>query len=152
MNALIPTLAILASALKIEHLTDGATQRAADNALNHLATAPIYEFNGSELTIWSQSTAGTQYVTDGISCTCKAAKHAICKHRALFRLLLAREILLDPGYVRAKVLEQVAPADHFDGDPGLPAGAGDVPPPCDAPPAVLIFTSMEMSEDDWYIR
>jgi len=117
MDAITPTLAILASALKIEHLTDASMQRAADNSLNHLAADPLYDFDGSELRIWSQSDAGVQYVTDGVSCTCKGGKHPMCKHRALFRLLLAREVLLDPLYVRTKILEQLEPANY--GEPPI---------------------------------
>ncbi len=35
MDAIIPTLAILASAFKIEHLTDANMLRAVDNGLSH---------------------------------------------------------------------------------------------------------------------
>src|SRR6185295_14787888 len=138
MDPITPTLAILAAALKIEHLTDASMQRAADNGLSHLATAPLYDFDGSELRIWSQSSAGVQYVTDGVSCTCKGGARAICKHRALFRLLLAREVLLDPLFVRTKILEQVAPADYFDA----------VPPP-DVAPGVGMYLSDDVA--DWSI-
>jgi len=136
MDSIVPTLTILASALKIEHLTDGAMQRATDNGLSHLASDPVYEFDGSELRIISQSerAAGTWYVTDGVSCTCKAGRHPMCKHRALFRLLLAREVLLDPLYVRTRILEQAGPAY-----------ADDVPPP-DAVPFAL-----NLPDDDWYL-
>jgi len=145
MDALIPTLAILASALKIEHLTDASMQRAADNGLSHLATEPLYDFDGSELRIWSQSSAGVQYVTDGVSCTCKGGKHAICKHRALFRLLLAREVLLDPLYVRTRILEQTAPAGY--GDPKVPCGNDDEAPPPDRAPGFYLSDDVA----DWSI-
>jgi hypothetical protein len=133
---IMPTIAILASALKLEHMTDAAVQRAADNSLSHLATVPVYEFDGSELRIWSQSDAGVEYVTDGISCTCKGNRHNICKHRALYRLFLAREVLLDPQFVRAMVAEQTAP----------PKGFNDEPPPPEQPPIAL-----NLSDDaaDW---
>ena len=132
MDAITPTLAILASAFKIEHLTDPSMLRAVDNGLGHLATEPLYDFDGSELRIWPQSDAGVQYVTDGLTCTYKGGRHAICKHRALFRLPLAREVLLDPYYVRVKILEQLLPADRDD----------EIPPPIGA---------LSTDEADWYI-
>lgn len=143
MNAITTTLAILASALKIEHLTDQSMQRAADNGLGHLATEPLYDFDGSELRIWSQSDAGVQYVTDGVSCTCKGGKHPMCKHRAIFRLLLAREVLLDPLYVRARILEQVLPSDY-----------GEAPPPDDGD-RIAAFGEpagfpLNLPDSDWY--
>jgi len=119
MDATAPTLAILASALKIEHIADQSMQRAADNALRHLAADPVYDFDGSELRILSESEAGAGVwvVTDGVGCTCKGGKHPMCKHRALFRLLLAREVLLDPLYVRTRIIEQVLPANY--GEPPI---------------------------------
>jgi hypothetical protein len=143
MDAITPTLAILASALKIEHLTDASMLRAADNGLSHMATEPLYDFDGSELRIWSQGDAGVQYVTDGLTCTCKGGRHAICKHRALFRLLLAREVLLDPYYVRVKILEQLAPLDREEDAPP------EEPPPPTTPPAIGALATTD--EDDWYI-
>jgi hypothetical protein len=149
-DSITPTLAILASALKIEHLMDASMQRATDNGLSHLATELPYEFDGSELRIVSQSEAksGAWVVTDGVSCTCKGGRHAICKHRALFRLLLAREILLDPLYVRTRIIEQVAPAGYFDSDP---------PPPDDDDriatfgTRVVALPDVYTNADDWFI-
>jgi hypothetical protein len=76
MDQIDPFIAIFASAFKLEHLTDASMQRAADNGLSHLATEPLYDFDGSELRIWSQSDAGVQYVTDGVSCTCGKGSRA----------------------------------------------------------------------------
>lgn len=143
-DPITPTLAILASALKIEHLANGAMLRAADRSLEQLTTDPVYEFDGSELRIISESEPGTWVVTDGVACTCKGAKHAICKHRLLFRLLLAREVLLDPLYVRLKVMEQVLPANY-----------GEEPPPPDDTDRIAAFGDgaafpLNLPDDDWY--
>jgi hypothetical protein len=113
MTSITPTLAILASALKLEHLGDASMLRAADRSLEHLIADPLYEFDGSELRIISESdaAAGVWIITDGVGCSCKASKYPMCKHRALYRLLLAREILLDPLFVRTKIREQLEPIE-----------------------------------------
>lgn len=108
---LSPALSMLAAALRLANPADGAVGRATERALEHLDTNPAFEFDGVELRVVSQSEAdqGVWVVTDGLSCTCKGGKHPMCKHRALFRLLLALEALRDPFYLKIQILEQLAP-------------------------------------------
>lgn len=111
-----PALTLIAGALKLQLAAsaDAAGQRAVDRAVEHLASNPVYEFDGVELRIASFSRgAGVEHITDGEICTCEGRKHAWCLHRAEFRLLLARLALESPLLLRAKIVEQMAPADDW---------------------------------------
>jgi hypothetical protein len=93
-----PILPVLATALKLELTADAAGQRAVDRALEHLAAGAVYDFDGTELrvTSYSRRHTGMIHVTDGLGCTCESAHRPWCRHRALFRLLLAALALQSP--------------------------------------------------------
>lgn len=134
----ILTMALLASAFKAVHADDTAAQRAADNALTHLRSAPILAFDATELRVLSQqpkkAADGMHYIADAEACTCDGARHPWCKHRAEYRLLLAELALRNPAELLRLVREQSAPADADDAEiavaPGITAVitavAGDV--------------------------
>lgn len=127
-TSLTPTLSFLASALKLA-AADAATERAADRAVQYLAAGPAYEFDGSELRVVSFSRGdAVWHITDGISCTCEGGKRPMCRHRALFRLLLAEAVLRDPLIIRAQIRAQFDDADDA-GDAFDDAAPGAGPRP-----------------------
>lgn len=103
----------LVTAFKLAHAADGAAGRAADKALTHLSSAPVLEFDPTELRVLSESRgrSGTHHVADGVACTCEGGRHPWCKHRAEYRLMLAALALTDPSALIRFVQEQTLPAD-----------------------------------------
>lgn len=110
------TLATLAAAMRLQFAAEPAAVRAADRALEILQSNLPYEFDGVELRVLSHSRSkeGLWQVTDGIGCTCEGHRRPWCRHRALFRLLLAQWSMTQPGYLRAKIIEQTSPEDVGD--------------------------------------
>ena len=108
------TMAALATAYKLIHEHDRAAQRAADRALGQLLEGTPYTFDGSELRVlsYSRSAEGMWHVTDGVACTCEAGAQPICRHRALYALLLAEAALRSPLVLRAQIIEQIAPLER----------------------------------------
>lgn len=106
------TLTALTMAYKLIHHADRTAQRAADGALEHLLDGTTYAFDGSELRILARrrNGDGVWYHTNGVSCTCEAHGQAICRHRALYALLLAQAALDNPLMLRAQIIEQIAPS------------------------------------------
>ncbi len=125
-----PAHPILAAALKLQlaATADAAGQRAVDNALEHLRSGAVYDFDGVALRIssYSRRNKGVIHVTDGMYCTCEGGRHPWCRHRALFRLLLAELALQSPSELRAKVVEEhpAIAAPSYD----MVAGASDEEP------------------------
>ena len=121
-----PALCGLVTAFKLAYADDDAAGRAADNAIRVLRSPAVaLAFDGVELRLLSEADAaeGIEYVTDGETCTCKARSHTWCKHRVIFRLLLALATLRGPGYVRAAIGEQTEPAVEPDAE--LPVAPWD---------------------------
>lgn len=108
-----PVLVTLASAFRLTVIDDACACRAIDRAVDHLSSGLAYEFDGVELRIqsYSRRDQGCIQVTDGIGCTCESARRPWCWHRAAARLLLAVMAFREPNVLRAKIIEQVAPAD-----------------------------------------
>lgn len=115
VNAVEPQIAFLASALKMQLTNNPAGQRAVDRAVEQLAGNPVYDFDGVELRIVSHSRGDAMWhVTDGVACTCESKHREWCRHRAIYRLLLAEAALAHPSVLRAKIHEQYMPADVED--------------------------------------
>lgn len=129
-----PALSALVTAFHLAHVVDDAAARAAEKAIRMLRGAVVLAFDGVELRVQSESEPETWYVTDGETCTCKARGRAWCKHRVIFRQLLALAALRQPGQLRAAVVEQLVPQR-----PALPAAQPE-PAPWDADPDYLTFT------------
>jgi hypothetical protein len=101
--------AILASAFKLAHLDDEAAERAADNTTRYLKSGPILVSDPTETRAQSETAKdGMYYVTDGVSCTCKA-RLTWCKHRVAHRFALARLALTDPATLVRLIQEQAVP-------------------------------------------
>lgn len=136
-----PALCALVTAFKLAHVEDESAFRAADGAIRMLRAPVALAFDGVELRVLSERAEdGTEYVTDGESCTCKAKSHPWCKHRVIFRQLLALAALRSPGLLRVAIAEQtVPPADA----PALATGRaerGQPPAPWDLDPDYLTYT------------
>lgn len=118
ITTLDPSMAVLAGSMKLQFSDDPAAQRAVDRAMEQLQVGAVYEFDGVELRIlsFSRRKDGIWHVSDGEFCTCEAGKRPWCKHRALYRLLLAQMSLREPGLLRVKILEQNDPGDDFPPD------------------------------------
>lgn len=130
-----PALCGLVTAFKLAHADDEAAGRAADNAIRHLRSTPVLAFDGVELRVLSESADdGTEYVTDGETCTCKAKSHAWCKHRVMFRLLAGLATLRGPGVLRSTIIEQAVPPVV------APIAAAPAPAPWESDPEYLTFT------------
>jgi hypothetical protein len=127
-----PMIAALAAAFTLAHDDDEAAARGAQKAVRIYRTAPVLAFDGVELRVRSEETPDAEYVTDGESCTCPARSHAWCKHRILFRLLLALASLRGPAALRAATIEQLVDVD--DAEPLAPA---DWPAPWESDPDYL---------------
>ena len=110
-----PMMAVLASAMRLQCADDPVAQRAIDQAREQLHDGTVYDFDGCEVRVVSyrQSHDGMWHVSDGVACTCENGRRSWCDHRALFRLLMARATMVDPGLVRATLLEQNDNADGF---------------------------------------
>ncbi len=110
-----PVMAALASAMRFQFADDPAAQHAIDQALAQLHDGTVYAFDGCEVRVVSyrQSHDGMWHVSDGVACTCEHGRRPWCGHRALFRLLMARATMVDPGILRATLLEQNDTADGF---------------------------------------
>ena len=101
------SMGYIAAALRLMLLDDSKGQYAVDRALELLQSGTHYEFDGSELRIESFSRGQeVQHVTDGQHCTCEGGVRPWCRHRALFRLLLAFAALRDPVALVDKICEQ----------------------------------------------
>ena len=110
-----PVMAVLGSAMRFQFADDPAAQRAICQALDHYHDGTVYDFDGCEVRVVSyrRSHDGMWHVSDGVACTCENGRRPWCDHRALFRLLMARATMVDPGLVRATLLEQNDSADGF---------------------------------------
>ena len=53
-------------------------------------------------------------MTNGEACTCESYRRPWCWHRIAYRLLMADLALRSPGYLRAKIVEQVSQANIQD--------------------------------------
>lgn len=117
----ISVMIALVTAFKLANASDAAALRAADNALDHLMTAPVLAFDAAELRVQSQSRSGKgiEHVADAYGCSCEGAKHPWCKHRGEYRLLLASLALTNPAELIRLIVEQMAPAaDEVEPAPG----------------------------------
>lgn len=112
-----PTLTILAAAMRVQFAQEPAAVRAVDRALEILDRGLPYDFNGVALRVlsYSRSNTGLMQTTDGELCSCESRRRQFCRHRALFRLLLSQWSMTQPGFLRAKLIEQLAPALEDDG-------------------------------------
>ena len=110
-----PVMAVLGSAMRFQFADDPAAQRAICQALDHYHGGTVYGFDGCEVRVVSyrRSHDGVWHVSDGVACTCEHGRRPWCDHRALFRLLMARATMVDPGILRAALLEQNDSADGF---------------------------------------
>jgi hypothetical protein len=105
-----PIISALATAFTVSHADDPAALRACQRALEHLASAPVMEFDGVELRVTSKSRgAGHIQIATTESCTCEGAKHPWCLHRIEAILLTAEWALTQPTTLRAKIVEQSEP-------------------------------------------
>ena len=116
-----PAVGYIAAALRLSLMEDPKGQYAVDRALELLQAGASYEFDGSEMRVSSFSRGhDVVHVTNGHGCTCEGGVRPWCRHRALFRLLLAYAALRDPVALIDKICEQevesvvVAPAVPFE--------------------------------------
>jgi hypothetical protein len=135
MTMIDSTLFTLASAMRIQFTHEPAAVRAVDRAVEILQASLAYEFDGTELRVlsFSRSTSGIWHVTDGSYCSCESGRRPWCRHRALFRLLLAQMAMVEPLHLKAKIIEQCvpvnAPGDFLDSiDDGAFDEYGDIAP------------------------
>lgn len=150
-----PVLLTLATAMRIQFADDAAACRAIDRALEIVKLDLPYEFDGVELRVVSSSRRkeGIWQVTDGCVCTCEGNRFAWCRHRAFFRLLLARMVITDPTVLRVKILAQLAPLDEPPGDfldsiDSIPFDEyGDIAPPAPFRPRAI--THEPAASSDW---
>jgi hypothetical protein len=129
-------LTALVTAFTLAHADDDAAFRAGRSALRMLQHPVALAFDGVELRVLSEEkkNEGVEYVTDGETCTCPGKPHPWCKHRVIFRQLLALAVLRGPSLVRAAIVEQTVPPLVET----LPAG--EVPAPWDLDSEYLTWT------------
>jgi hypothetical protein len=107
-------LTALCMTLRLLHPGDASLSRGIDRLIEQPEIA--YLFDGVELQVVSFTAGdeGMYYITDGVSCTCKGARHRWCKHRILFRALLAESALIDPAGLRTAIAAQLEPLEGPD--------------------------------------
>lgn len=113
-----PVIVALACAMRLQFQEQPAAGRAVDRALEILSAGLPYEFDGVELRVLSYSRAneGIWHVSDGTGCTCEGSRFPWCRHRALFRLLMAQMAIIEPIYLRMRVAEHLGPIEDYPGD------------------------------------
>ena len=104
------SMGYIAAALRLMLWQDEKGQRAVDRAREIVQAGLPMEFDGTELRVASFSRGkDAQHVTNGEVCTCEAGVKPWCRHRAVFRLLLAYAALRDPVVLISKIWEQHEP-------------------------------------------
>jgi hypothetical protein len=111
-------LVTIASAMRIQYAHEPAAIRSIDRAVEMVHDGTPHEFDGVELRVLSSSRgkAGLWQVTDGQTCSCESAHRPWCRHRTFFRLKLAEWAMVQPDFLRLKIVEQCVPPLGWDDD------------------------------------